>query len=77
MSEISDAIALAREIVDGDIEEWTPGHVEAVRVLADVAERALIVDRHADVSTPFTHGMRCAAKIILGRIPAPPEWLDR
>jgi hypothetical protein len=45
-----------------------------VRMLADVADRALKLHEHADGEKPFGHGMRSAAKAILGRVPFPEEW---
>jgi hypothetical protein len=41
---------------------------------AEIAERALLTHEHAEGSKPFGHGMRAAAKAILGLIEFPPEW---
>ena len=43
-------------------------------VLAAVVARVLLVHKNTTADTPFTHGMRAAAKLALGRIPVPPEW---
>lgn len=45
-----------------------------ILALADAVKRAQLVHENTTVDTPFTHGMRAAAKVILGRIPMPEEW---
>jgi len=41
-----EAARLGHEITDGDLDCWTPDHVEAVRLLTSVAERARSIAFH-------------------------------
>ena len=59
-------------------DEYADGLTTAeILALAAAVERAHLVHDNTTVDTPFTHGMRTAAKVVLGRIPVPDEWKAR
>jgi hypothetical protein len=69
MNEIEQRVVDAVEYVKATSASGSDPHL-----CAEIAERALLTHEHAEGSKPFGHGMRAAAKAILGLIEFPPEW---